>query len=132
MNSSLTSSQSDSCSKMALRAYGTFGHIINGLGPITGSNTLDIASIGIDIGLLHRNASILQDAYDRVHAEVVIQDTPKADGIRPDGSFGQHGGILYNGKPKSILKGFFWNLKISHFRKLWKGLVRHRPKLSFL
>ena len=83
---------------MALRAYGTFGHNVNGLGVITGANTLDIASIGVDIGLLNMNTSILQDAYNRIHAEVTVQEQTKADGIRPDGSFGQHSGILYNGQ----------------------------------
>jgi hypothetical protein len=98
LGNSLSGSQKNSCSTIALRSYGTFGHNINGLGPITGANTLDIASIGIDIGLLHRNASILQEAYDRIHVEVVIHDSSGADGIRPDGSFGQHSGILYNGE----------------------------------
>lgn len=28
---------------------------------------------------------------------MVIQNSIKADGIRADGSFGQHAGILYNG-----------------------------------
>ena len=31
------------------------------------------------------------------HAEVVLHDALHADGIRADGSFGQHGGIIYNG-----------------------------------
>jgi hypothetical protein len=82
---------------MTLRAYGTFDHSINGVGFLTGANTLDIASVGIDIGLLNMNQSIIVDAYQRVHKEVVVQNSVKADGVRPDGSFGQHAGLLYNG-----------------------------------
>lgn len=33
----------------------------------------------------------------RVHGEVRFFNETKADGIRVDGSFGQHQGILYNG-----------------------------------
>lgn len=37
-------------------------------------------------------------AFSRISSEVIIQRTPSdADGIRPDGSFGQHAGILYDG-----------------------------------
>lgn len=70
---------------------------MNGLGFATGANLLDIARIGIDDGLLNFNASIIADAYQQVHTEVVIENDIQADGIRADGSFGQHGGVLYNG-----------------------------------
>lgn len=73
---------------MTLRAYNTFGTGINGVSAITGANTLDIASVGIDLGLLISNTSLLADAYGRVHSEVAVQDGLKADGIRADGSFG--------------------------------------------
>ena len=82
---------------MTLRAYGTFGTNITGLGFLTGSNTLNVAKIGLDQGLLSNNNSLVTDAFTRVHNEVVIQQNVTADGIRPDGSFGQHEGILYNG-----------------------------------
>jgi hypothetical protein len=39
----------------------------------------------------------MTDAYGRIHAETVLKQAVRADGIRPDGSFGQHSGILYNG-----------------------------------
>lgn len=70
---------------------------MNGLGFLTGANTLDVAKIGIDAGLLTDNATIVADGYARIHKEVVVQNATKADGIRADGSFGQHGGIIYNG-----------------------------------
>ncbi|KAI0825160.1 galactose mutarotase-like protein [Trametes gibbosa] len=94
---SLTESQVNNCTHITTRAFGTFDHNVNGLGFLTGANTLDVAKIGIDSGLLINNASILTDGYGRIHKEVVVQNAVKADGIRPDGSFGQHGGIIYNG-----------------------------------
>jgi len=73
---------------MTSRAYGTFQSGINGVSSITGSNTYDIASIGIDLGLSISNVSLILDAYNRVHEELTIKNEVKADGIRADGSFG--------------------------------------------
>lgn len=82
---------------------------------LTGANILDVSKIGIDGALLSINASQLTDAFGRVHQEVTVKDNVQADGIRPDGTFGepradllhsnrihdmnegQHIGILYNG-----------------------------------
>ena len=93
----LTDTQVSNCTNIAGRTYGTLGHVVNGLGVATGANLLDIAKIGIDQGLLNVNVSEITDAYARIHGEVVIENTIQADGIRADGSFGQHGGVLYNG-----------------------------------
>lgn len=100
---------------MTSRSYGTFDHNINGVGFLTGANTLDVAKIGIDQALLTYNVTLLTDAYRRVHLELQIKNGIKIDGIRADGSFGlsiitchwrelylrltigQHAGILYNG-----------------------------------
>lgn len=56
-----------------------------------------MAKIGIDLSLLTSNAILIADAYRRIHAEVVIHPGVAVDGIKPDGSFSQHGGLLYNG-----------------------------------
>ncbi|EIW64697.1 galactose mutarotase-like protein [Trametes versicolor FP-101664 SS1] len=90
----MTETQVNNCTHILVRSYGTFDH---GFGYTTGANTLDISKIGIDSGLLINNASMLTDGYARIHREVVVENAVKADGIRPDGSFGQHGGIIYNG-----------------------------------
>ncbi|GLB36184.1 putative polysaccharide lyase family 8, N terminal alpha-helical domain [Lyophyllum shimeji] len=79
------------------RAYNTFQTGINGVSAITGANTLDIASIGIDAGSLISNASLVSDAYSRIHDELAVKNELKVNGIRADGSFGQHAGILYTG-----------------------------------
>ncbi|TDL28471.1 polysaccharide lyase family 8 protein, partial [Rickenella mellea] len=97
LNDTLTATQLSNCTNFGSRAYGTFGRVVNGLGFLTGANTLDVASIGIDLGLLTGNVSLIDNAYRRVHNEVVVQQAVKADGIRPDGSFGQHAGVIYNG-----------------------------------
>ncbi|KAH8102633.1 polysaccharide lyase family 8 protein [Cristinia sonorae] len=93
----LTKTQSANCTNISGRTYGTFGHSVHGLGIATGANLLDIAKIGIDQGLRNLNTSIITDAYNRIHNEVLIENELKADGIRADGSFGQHGGLIYNG-----------------------------------
>ncbi|KAH9849787.1 polysaccharide lyase family 8 protein [Lenzites betulinus] len=97
LGSSLTASELASCQKITGRSFATFDTGINGVSAITGANALDIASIGVDGGLLAQNATLVTAAFGRVHADAVIQDAIKADGIRPDGSFGQHTGIIYNG-----------------------------------
>jgi hypothetical protein len=102
LNHTLTPTQLSNCTTVSSRSFAQFGRTVNGLGTLTGANTLDVASIGIDGGLLTVNATQVSEAYGRVHAEVVVQDVVRADGIRADGiradgSFGQHGGIIYNG-----------------------------------
>ena len=64
---------------------------------LTGANALDVASIGIALGLLTADSAVVADAYARVHAAVQVQTGFQADGILKDGSFGQHKGLLYNG-----------------------------------
>ncbi|KAF8640729.1 hypothetical protein AX17_000381 [Amanita inopinata Kibby_2008] len=97
LNETLTLSQLDNCTRITGRSYSTFDYNVNGVGFLTGANTLDVSKIGIDEALLIGNISRLTDAFSRVHTELNIRDGIKADGIRPDGSFGQHSGILYNG-----------------------------------
>ncbi|KAJ7181703.1 polysaccharide lyase family 8 protein [Mycena crocata] len=94
LNDTLLPAELEHCTTITGRAYGVF---VTNVGFLTGANTLDVAKIGIDQALLTVNISMLTDAYRRVHAELTIATAVQADGIRPDGSFGQHGGILYNG-----------------------------------
>jgi len=86
----LSESQFDGCNRMLARTYGTFDRYVGGVGHLTGANTLDVADIALNYGLLNNNATIVADAYRRVHNEVAIVDSVRGDGIRRDGSFGQH------------------------------------------
>lgn len=113
MNETLTAAQLDHCTKITNRSYDLFLRPFDEVNFLTGANVLDVAKIGIDGALLNPNITQITDAYRRIHEEVVIQPAIKADGIRPDGSFGaitsefeflvsflfsgQHGGVLYNG-----------------------------------
>ncbi|KAG8969766.1 hypothetical protein FRC03_001111 [Tulasnella sp. 419] len=103
MNTNITAAQRQSCITIGERAYAKFDADLNGLGHLTGANTLDVASNSVDMGLLKffgnltGGEAIVADSYRRAHSELVIRTANKADGIRPDGSFGQHEGILYNG-----------------------------------
>ena len=54
----------------------------------TGANALDVSRIGMDQALLTTNSTLLALAYQRLHAELVIQNVVRADGIRADGAFG--------------------------------------------
>ncbi|CCO35095.1 hypothetical protein BN14_09209 [Rhizoctonia solani AG-1 IB] len=66
-----------------------------------GANTMEIASIGITAGLLENNrtgnTTRLFDAFERIHNGLVIENEDRVDGVKPDGSFHQHIGIIYNG-----------------------------------
>lgn len=79
---------------MTLRSFGIFDQ---GKNWEAGANILDIAKIGLDQGLRLQNESAVKDAYRRIHDEVAIRKDINVDGIRPDGGFDQHGGVLYNG-----------------------------------
>jgi len=95
LNDTLVQTQLSNCTHMTGRAYGTFGHSINGVGFLTGANTLDVAKIGIDQALLTNNVSMLTDAYGRVHSELLVKNGVKVDGIRADGSFGLRFRVLH-------------------------------------
>ncbi|KAJ7630978.1 polysaccharide lyase family 8 protein [Roridomyces roridus] len=97
LNDTLSDNELQSCVTITGRAYALINANVPGVGFFTGANLLDVAKIGIDQALLTVNVSMLTSAYTRIHQEVVIENGVSADGIRADGSFGQHAGILYNG-----------------------------------
>lgn len=97
INDTLTQTQISNCTNFAGRSFASFDRSINGIGELTGANTLDVATIGLNLALLTRDVGVATEAYERIHNELQTRDTVKADGIRADGSFGQHDGIIYNG-----------------------------------
>jgi hypothetical protein len=98
VNSSLTVSQATNCSHIPTRGYSPF-YRKNLPGFVSGANILDMSRIGIDQALRVNNATLLNEAFERIHNEMVIKPSIaiKADGIKPDGSFGQHLGLSYAG-----------------------------------
>lgn len=70
---------------------------------MTGANILDVASIGVNLALFTSNVTLITEAYGRINAEVILEPGVMIDGIKPDGSFGQHGGLLYNGNYGMVL-----------------------------
>jgi hypothetical protein len=94
VNSSLSQTQVNSCISISARAYGTF---YEGKSYLAGTNIMDVAKIGVDLALFTTNTTLIKEAYGRMNAEIVIQPGVMVDGIKPDGSFDQHGGILYSG-----------------------------------
>ncbi|KAJ2927182.1 hypothetical protein H1R20_g9933, partial [Candolleomyces eurysporus] len=97
LNATLTATEASYCTRITARTYALLDTNINGVAYLTGANTLDVGKISTDGALLANNATMLADAYRRIHNELTIRNDIKADGIRADGSFGQHGGVLYNG-----------------------------------
>lgn len=61
MNSTLTDDQMIGCTSMLSRTYGQFTVPKNDNGHLVGANTLDTASIGIDLGLLTTNFTVVQN-----------------------------------------------------------------------
>ncbi|KAI9456630.1 polysaccharide lyase family 8 protein [Russula earlei] len=92
--SSLSPTQASSCTSILSRAYGTF---YEGKSFLAGANILDVAKIGIDLSLLTSSTSLITEAYGRINAQLVLEPGIMVDGIKPDGSFSQHNGFLYNG-----------------------------------
>lgn len=58
---------------------------------MTGENKVWTLTTVVQQGLLHRNESVVADAFKNLFTAVVVQTTEEADGIMIDGSFHQHG-----------------------------------------
>ncbi|CCO35094.1 hypothetical protein BN14_09208 [Rhizoctonia solani AG-1 IB] len=96
----LTPTELGNCTHITARAYTVFYR--DPQPPYSvGANTMEISSIGITAGLLENNrtgnTTRLFDAFERVHNGLVIEKEDRVDGVKPDGSFHQHIGIIYNG-----------------------------------
>jgi hypothetical protein len=81
---------------------------------VSGANILDMSKIGIDQAVRVNNATSATEAYGRIHAQMILSPGIQVDGIKPDGSFGQHTGLLYNGNYGSAHMPFMvgWTLML--------------------
>ncbi|KAG9035127.1 hypothetical protein FRB95_011994 [Tulasnella sp. JGI-2019a] len=143
LNSTITTAQRASCVHMGQRSFDTFARY--GLGAtslvswLAGANILDIASIGVNVGILRyfggepdAGLQVITDAYGYVHNEVIVQPALMADGIRPDGSFGQHVGILYNGNYGKDYTNLILSLELSAAGTHWQGNATTRSAVELL
>ncbi|KAL1717893.1 polysaccharide lyase family 8 protein [Schizophyllum commune] len=110
LGDSLSSSERNSCTHITSRAYATFNA---NEGYLTGANVLDLAKIGADDAMLMKSTTRLTDAYSRVHAQLVYSEKVKNDGVKADGSFQQHGGLLYNGNYGNVFAKDVMELEIN-------------------
>ena len=72
---------------------------------LTGTNALDIPSTGITLAMLTADSAVVADAHTHMHTEVQVETGFEADGIMEDSSFGQHKGLLYNGRYAAVFYG---------------------------
>ncbi|KAG2205881.1 hypothetical protein INT46_006914 [Mucor plumbeus] len=93
----LTTNQLTICTKIQARSYATIDTGLRTVSSFTGANLLDVASVGITLGLLNEDANTLQAALEDFYRGVEISSKVAGDGIQSDGSFMQHAGLLYNG-----------------------------------
>ncbi|KAF5338348.1 hypothetical protein D9611_012502 [Ephemerocybe angulata] len=137
LNATLTPSEATYCGRITTRSYGTFDRNLNGVGYLTGANTLDVAKISVDAALLTNNASMLADAYRRVHDELTIKNDVKADGIRADGSFALElevasAGTQYAAGPDSrsafevLIQGHQWMIYVNSLTQVLHFDFVHR------
>ncbi|KAK0233202.1 polysaccharide lyase family 8 protein [Armillaria fumosa] len=132
LDTSLSNDELAGCLHIIQRAYNTFHTGIVGVSSITGSNLLDIAGIGLDFGLLTSNEIVLTDAYNRAHGELSIKTEVSADGIRPDGSFGQHNGLLYNGDYGKDYANDVYVLELASANTQWAASAKDQNAFTTL
>ncbi|KAI9017910.1 chondroitin AC/alginate lyase [Phycomyces nitens] len=92
----LTDTQLGNCTSVTKRAFDKVDDFIFSIGYMTGSNMLDVSSIGMAEALLTNNLTLMTRALGYFYGQLAI--TPlNQDGIKQDGSFLQHFGQLYTG-----------------------------------
>ncbi|KIO31812.1 hypothetical protein M407DRAFT_217909 [Tulasnella calospora MUT 4182] len=127
LDKSLSDYQRESCINIGLKGYGRF-YADPVPGYMSGANILDVASNSVNVGILQafggnttQGQELISDAYERAHNELRVQDGLKADGIRADGSFNQHNGILYNGNYGKDYANLVLLLELSSAGTQWEA-----------
>ncbi|VDB88720.1 unnamed protein product [Peniophora sp. CBMAI 1063] len=96
-NSTLDDAQADSCNNILGRSFEVYFNASINPAYSNGANGLLLAAIGVDYALMSKNVTVMEETYQQVDKQLVLVPEIKTDGIKPDGSFGQHGGLLYTG-----------------------------------
>ncbi|KAF8705405.1 Polysaccharide lyase family 8, N terminal alpha-helical domain, partial [Rhizoctonia solani] len=131
----LTSTELGNCTQMTARSDAVFYRDI--LPSYTaGANTLEISSIAIACALLENNRTgnitRLDGVFDRVHRELVTHDEDRVDGVKPDGSFHQHIGIIYNGNYGAVFSGNMAAFEIQSLNTRFQADEASRDVLGLL
>jgi len=111
LNEDLTEFQLLSCRTQLARAYVRIDGDPNGaMGPMTGANMLDVASIGVSLSILNSDPELMMEAIQRYYKEVE-HTAGILDGIKVDGAFMQHSGQILTGSYGAV----FINLLLDLF-----------------
>ncbi|KAG9018581.1 hypothetical protein FRB90_011303 [Tulasnella sp. 427] len=138
LGNAIKDSQRRATVAIAERGASVFTRNVNGYVTVSGANTLDVASNLVDAGIVLALAAnstgfnYIQQGFTRAHNEIAIQTALKADGIRPDGSFGQHAGILYNGNYGKDYMNLILRLELSAAGTQWAASGSTRSAFSKL
>ncbi|KAG9018585.1 hypothetical protein FRB90_011307 [Tulasnella sp. 427] len=136
LNKSIRDDQRSAAVAIAERGASVFTHDTTAVVTITGANTLDVASHLVDAGIVLGLAgnstgfTYIQQGFTKAHNEIVVQTAVKADGIRPDGSFGQHAGVLYNGNYGKDFMNLVLRLELSAAGTQWAAGTTARSAFS--
>jgi len=133
MNSTLTEKQSESCTKIPTRAYSPFYRAVVP-GFVSAANILDMSRIGIDLSLRTENVTLLNEAYGSIHDQMAIEPdiAINTDGIKPDGSFGQHLGLNYAGNYGKDFVNAVMNLEEAALGTSFESSQKNRDAFSTL
>ena len=97
LKGNLTATQFGNCTLVSQRVYDRIDTNILTIGPMTGANMLDSATIVLNLGLLTDNAITVNDALRYFYNQTLVIPEVGADGIKIDGSYLQHLAQLYTG-----------------------------------
>ncbi|OZJ03655.1 hypothetical protein BZG36_03918 [Bifiguratus adelaidae] len=92
----LNANQTAGCTRIMSRSWSQIDKFVYGIGYLTGANTLDVSSVGLALALFTNNQTLMADVFAHANGQVMIEPNPN-DGIKADGSFFQHDGVLYTG-----------------------------------
>ncbi|KAG9018584.1 hypothetical protein FRB90_011306 [Tulasnella sp. 427] len=138
LNKTIKADQRRAAVAIAERGESVFHRVTKGIVTMTGANAMDVASNTVDAGIVLALAgnstgySYIQGGFARAHNEIVVQPAAKADGIRPDGSFGQHAGIIYNGNYGKDYTNLALRLELSGAGTQWAANKTTRAAFSKL